>query len=351
MSDKNEILAQAKQGLDKAAAEYALTEAVMKSLPDVAIERFYPFGYCAAATVVFPKDVPLASLIAQLTPLPCTHVRGSTWTIKPTKSLRDSDTGKREPVFPIINVSPKGGEAHARWWTEVAGRTLEIQWVMPEDSHELAHQMDLTKLSPVSYSYSTGSTGFWRRRMRVAKDLGLQSPMERWEQEWMAWSEPRHSLAQKRYVEVLVRQVPFLTEVVLFETEGKAPTATFGRGMSLTDCFSPEELIELQDFAVAQHQKLGAVRAEIAESLKKAEAWFLAFFASRGNPGTVNEEVFAYLFHKETGLAGSIHWARAPYQGALLEVGYTLDKEHIRVNCPSDPEAPAIDWDALAEYY
>ena len=358
MSDKNLLLAEEQSKLDKATAEFNLKKSILAALPEsMEVESIYPFGYCAQATLAFRGEEQLQALLDQMSPIPCTYVLDNSWTVKPTAFLRESDHGKKQWAYPVTCVFPKGDPAYARWWTQIDGKTVEInvKGVGSLESFQRLISEDWSRYQPCSHQCSTGATTLWLRRPKSVKDLPVVSPMEKWHAEWDAWAQRKgFDRSPKRMM--FIRAFRAITErdgeAVLPPTDdGDYNTNPLARIGNFWVSFSEEQAKELQSFAAEQRAKLASVKAEIVENLKTAEAWFKNFFATKGDAGDVPEQVFAYLFRKETGVAGTINWARKPHRLSPIEVGFTLDKEHIRVQCGSAENAPAIDWEVLTEYH
>lgn len=290
MSDKKSLLAREQAMLDLAIAEFNLKKTVVERLPDgiPMPSMLFKSGYCAAATVRFSEGSAFQSLIAALPAIPCVFISGDTVSIKPVESLRDSDRGQRRAIYPVFAISTaRKSEPDTTRW-----------W---------------TKLGDLTVEVNVNGAGL----ADIRAVLGDENV--RFEPNSYSYSTGSTAFLQSRLKRA--------------------------EDLVVTEPTSPEE---------AQ------------QCLIRAEAWIKQFFETQGNPFPVrlnlfgadrnlplmNTEILRYRLRKETGLAGSINWVCDNGYGKI-EVGYTVGKSkaHIRVNCEFLRDAPAIDWEALAEYY
>ena len=355
---KASLLKQYEDAKSKAEAELGFITNLIEHLPEgVEPERINTFGYCADATLVLAGST--VEMLKALPPVPTTVVVGDSPTIKPTEMLRDQDRGMRTLAFPIVVRNPgnkKEGPSQARWWAHVGSQLVEIE--MPYNPHAIESFMgeDANKWTGDSHSYSTGSTGFCKRRQKTGKDIPVKTPAVRWYDERDVWAkEQGYNAVQMGW---LINLVALGRPYAEPSRERSERYARYQWG-HFWDKFSDEQAVALKQFALEQQAKVPELITEVNRELETARTWFLNFFGSRGDAGemsTMELDAFRYLFRKETGLGGSINWVSRKDRGASVEVGYTIelgsmDKPHIRVNCPSNKEQPPIDWRALREFF
>lgn len=301
MSNKNSALAKEQAILDAATAEFNFKKLIIESYPDNVEMPWLisPTGYCAEASLTYKAGVNFAELLKALPAVPCLFISGDSVSVKPTAYVRETDRGWRREIFPVILVDSRGAssDSNARWWTMLAGRMIEVSAKGVSSSEvEACFAQEYERYTAAGYNYSTGAVRLWQVRMYRAEDFPALTPKEYWIQQ--------------------------------------------GR--------------DTADVALA---------TETAACMVRAKAWIEQFVTTRGNPFTGGSQgkvsahahdVFRYLFRKETGLAGNINWISATdWNGGTaegLQVAFTLDQAHIRVDCRYDPSLPAIDWDSLAQY-
>jgi len=365
MSDKKIALLNKEQAeFDKAQAEFKFKSTVIRSLPDdiPMPSRLYASGYCSDVCMIFDA-VSLQEILRAFPAVPVTFIKGDSVSVKPTSALRDSDRGKRRSIYPVINESRLSGKSQsARWWTKICDDGL-----MAEITIENLNQMEIYtsigedggRYEPAFYSFSTGSTGFWMLAKKKSSDLGLLSPLEKWKKVWAEVS-GRHgwNSEQMRFVNDVIEKTAYGYAFELPPREESKSPYSYNFWLKFSDS-DAEHLVELVN---ERELALPVCREEIKQSMLIAEVWFKDFFAARGNPfphylkmGCESleddaSETFRYLFHKETGLAGIINWVTDKRGGGDVEVGYTMDKAHIRINCRYQQDIPAVDWESLVEY-
>lgn len=297
MSDKKSLLEKEQHALDTARAKFEHKKSIIEALPDGAPvpEMIITSGYCAEASLFYESGRDLAVLLKAMPPLPCVYIRGSSVTVKPEQSLREEDAGWRRSIFPLVLAaqSRESVPSRAQWWTSLAGRSTQVHvaGVSAGDVEATdTFKAEAHRYTPSGYAYATGSVQLWLLRQRTESDL------------------------------------PALTPVQLWAQQGRAPDA---------------ELAALTESCMA-----------------RAQAWIEQFFAKHGNPfekggglemHPAGHPALRYLFRKETGLAGNINWVHGKSHG--YEIGYTLDKAHIRVRRDYDSALPVINWASLAEYF
>lgn len=361
---KATLLAKAAEDFDRAAAEHTLKRTILEALPDnLALETLYKSGYCAEASLsLSPSN--LVEALASLPPQDCSYVLDGSWTVKPTSFLRDNEVPHARWALPVVQkTSPadKGKDVYC-WWTEVAGTLVAITAPMTDTSTgELESYVQQTlgksfdQLHPASHSYSTGHTTLWLRRQKKPSDLGLQSPISQWHAQWENFARAMNYRAnQQRFCNMFKMHAEHRDTVELPDrNEGPGN----GRWPKFWEIFTEAEAQELLAFAQQQQAALPAIRAEIQVQLAKAEAWCREFFAQPfsfgdGRGSRRLHDNFSYHFYKETGVAATLNWANfARSDESLIEIGITLDKEHVRPLIENNTQLPLFDWESVAEYY
>ncbi len=227
-----------------------------------------------------------------------------------------------------------------------------------------AHKGDDAKnWTPDSMTYSTGSTGYWRRRQKRAEDLPVENPIAQWTKQRDDWAEEQGYNA---------KQMIWLRNLIMFglsssqvATRASGPSNQYGGVFE--EQFSEEQRAALVKFAEKHLAEGIEIAAEVDRNMEVAKDWFLNFFGSHGTLGepslifgqqndNVDYTTLGYLFRKETGLAGAINFVTIRH-GGVVEVGYTVDcgqvlgQKHIRVLCPCKADAPPMDWRSLREFF
>jgi len=349
MSNKEILIAKEQAELDNATAKFVLMKSIIRLLPDSLPmpERLYMGAYCGHASIHYKGKDMLKSVADALPAIPCVFVDGSSVSIKPIESLRDTDRGMRRKIYPVYVATNL--ERAATWWTHMGTMTVKIlvEGVSIDDITDVLGE-EAARYNKNAYRYSTGATEFFQLRRKSAQDLGLVSPIDRWEKIWYDWAEKKEMSANyKRVMNVFKTQV--LNDIPLSSDRVTNSWKFFSKG-------DEENMIA---FAQEQRASLPEYRQEVQDCMIKASKWFREFFASHGNPfpaykspGCGNlasdaSEILDYLFHKETGLAGSIGWVSD--KNGIAQVRYSLDTEFCDVDC-SFQQGSSLDWESLAEY-
>lgn len=361
MSDKKKALLDAEQKrLITAQAEFAMKSKIIRNLPDElpAPSRLFLTGFCADASLYFEAGA-FEEALKAYPALPCNFIEGDTVSVKPIAYLRDSDRGRRRVIYPVVYAQNKvGSEVRAFWWSKQDGITLEINinGVGMDDIHNsIGDHAD--RFEKGGYSYSTGHTGFWKLARKTEADFKLVSPMEAWQNESYAIAHTKgwdSSEGKLRFLRTIIETTMWSQEFTLPAKD--MPKSPWGNMGDFWRFFTDAEASDIMLFVEARKEALKDVYPVIEAMMERAEKWFIAFFAARGKPfkpgadglSAEGNDAFRYLFRKETGIPGTIHWVQPSKHG--VQVGFTLDKAHIRVQCEYQHDAPAIDWDALTEY-
>lgn len=283
-------------------------------------EHVHDFGYCAEAGLIFEGKGLEQKLLALYLPLPLVAITGVTSggvvTQKPERYVRDKDQSNSiEPIYPAV-LKHETGRTLLRWWTELAGRTVEVLFSNPDPKDQIELDIDSELYEPAIVTYATGTTTFYRRRTVRATGL-RQSAQQRWKREWMALCD-RHGwgarqkafvLALRSYVECN-EEKPFTMADLpephylrpgtalaipegcdLLETVETLRAREAARSSHWLDqvgdfwgAFTREEAEELVAFAESQRQALPRVRQQLAEELETVARVAHEFFADRGRP-------------------------------------------------------------------
>lgn len=355
MSDKKTLLAQEQKKLDAAKAEFELTQRILLALPEqVEPETFHTSGYCAEATLLIHGEAKIPELLQLLPPLDCTYVLNGSFTLKPTSYLRADDRGHQEWAYPVSVTYANGRQPSARWWSTIADTTVQVE-VIGTDAIQTHLPVDWERLQPVAHSYPTGRVALWVRRRKRARDLDLPpGPRAAWMTEWENWMDERQlNERRRRFVRTACELAKQGRQDELPLEPGQHEQDPFRDSKGFWECFTLDEARQLKDFATAQHQRwITVVKEKEVQAMATADKWFSDFFAARGEPGEIAMDVLRYNFARDTQLAGTLHWASKPHGNAnTVELAYTLDGTTLRSHYPINPNAPAINWDALEEYF
>lgn len=179
--------------LAKAQREHDLMAKVIGAADEksVALQRVYPHGYCADASIELlgkPEGRTLKELVFDVfKPVQSVYVfaQGVAATVKPLAYLRDSERTNANvlPAFPVLTKS-LGTSTSIRWWTIVAGKMVEVSLdVQHFDNAEFSALMEgWGPVHPESIHYATGTSTFYYKGYKPAANA-VELPLLKLQQE------------------------------------------------------------------------------------------------------------------------------------------------------------------------
>lgn len=370
MSNKSELLKKEQAAFEKMQAEHEFKKKILEALDEeLNPDSINAFGYCADGSLRFGFDASgsalsgmlVSELLEKLPAIPAVFVSGSSVTTKPVESLRESDQGKRINIFPVYLQRSGKDSFRTRWWTKVAGHTIQIeaqQASLMELTGEQAYRYEIG-----GYSYSTGSVQLLEARRKRVGDVSVPlSPMSLWDEAWAAWAlEQGWNEKQMQFIRMF-KVWCLHDERFSLPAVGETPH-WFARMGDFRLVFTGAQVAEIEAFALSRQAELPGIKITGLEMIDKVEKWIKNFFATQGFPfprvtrshgGNLELEALEtlrYLIRKELQLAVGISWVSEVTDGGGIEVCLTVDKEVARFKCGYSVDAPAIDWDSLIEYF
>ena len=369
MSNTNTLIARESAVLAKATQEFELKKTILEALPEgMEAYAINAFGYCADAMLIFKDATRLNEIAAALTPIPCTDVKGFDWTVKPTAYLRETDRGTRIAAAPFQIVYQKSSsretprnkplENDVRWWSTVAGKTVEVHVEQVASTQQVTNLFDVERFEPRSHEYATGTSCHWVRRRKRYSDLkSLISYGNQWTDKWNAFVEAQgFDVRQKSWANALHSGLRFRESFQDALTRTRENPRMKDQCGPIESRLTPDQLAAIGACYTAQLETMDALASAQTVALETLKSWFLRFFADKGNPieyihgrqDNIDTELLQYLAAKETGLACKVN---AVSREGQVDVLCAYDEQFSRFYAPYDVTAPRLDWDAYVEYF
>ena len=324
------------------------------------------FGYCASASMKFdmakasPDSVSsaVAELLAAYPPLDIVDLV-NVRTQKPVEALRANETSESYvELYPV--VFKKDHRSYARWWTHLAGETVEIN---AEGAQAKDFPIPLNAYVADSHTYSTGYQSFYRRAVKQypshldAELEAFAKPLEEFAQ---GLSAPGAKAVVRAIIDRVRRPglgVPVVSEGMLLETIRQDENPL--RRLSPSRYFNAEsaaEVVRLTEKAAQSLASLLQTSGELLQHKVEEGAQRLAGILQRhhGEPdGLLVREALQQILDRDVGAGVRLSWLKYDRVRKCFELRVQLilgvsAKTFFKDVCvPVQPDASPLSWKAL----
>lgn len=324
------------------------------------------FGYCASASMKFhitkasPDSVSsaVAELLAAYPPLDVVDLV-DVRTQKPVEALRENET--TEPYVELYPVLFKNDHrSYARWWTHLAGETVEIN---AEGANAEAFPIPMHAYVADSHTYSTGVQSFYRRAVKQypshldAELEAFAKPLEEFAQ---GLSAPGAKAVVRAIIDRVRRPglgVPVVSEDMLLETirQDQNPLRRLSPGRYF-NAESAAEVVRLADQATKDLAALMQTSGALIQQKVEEGAGRLVGILQRhhGKPeGLLVREALQQILDRDVGAGVRLNWLKYDPTRKCFELrvqlvwGASAKTFFKDVIVHVQPDASPLSWKAL----